>query len=193
MRGENTPERKVASTGDRTHNHKVTSPTRSPLSHPGGGIKIMRTIFEKDHSRNIPVKQCLKRVTQGTFLWNYFKIWPAVLEKIFYEFLHVRIVQKAPIHQSHVYRWIKIMRTIFEKDHTRNNPVKLFQNLTSSFRVEDFLRISICPYSAGRPHSPEPFMDRSKFGKQFLKRVTQGTFLWNYFKIWPAVLEKKIF
>ena len=37
VRGENTPERKVASTGDRTHNHQVMSPTRSPLSHPGGG------------------------------------------------------------------------------------------------------------------------------------------------------------
>ena len=35
VRGENTPERKVASTGDRTHNHQVMSPTRSPLSHPG--------------------------------------------------------------------------------------------------------------------------------------------------------------
>ena len=35
VRGENTPERKVATTGDRTHNHQVMSPTRSPLSHPG--------------------------------------------------------------------------------------------------------------------------------------------------------------
>ena len=36
VRGENTPERKVASTVDRTHNHQVMSPTRSLLSHPGG-------------------------------------------------------------------------------------------------------------------------------------------------------------
>ena len=35
VRGENTPERKVDSTGDRTHNHQVMSPTRSPLSHTG--------------------------------------------------------------------------------------------------------------------------------------------------------------
>ena len=33
------PERKVAFTGDKTHNHQVTSPTRSPLSHPGGAYK----------------------------------------------------------------------------------------------------------------------------------------------------------
>ena len=36
VRGEHTPERNFASTGDRTHNHQVMSPTRSPLSHPGG-------------------------------------------------------------------------------------------------------------------------------------------------------------
>ena len=36
VRGENTPERKVTLTGDRTHNHQVMSSTRSLLSHPGG-------------------------------------------------------------------------------------------------------------------------------------------------------------
>ena len=36
VRGENTPERKVTSTGDQTHNHQVISPTCSPLSHLGG-------------------------------------------------------------------------------------------------------------------------------------------------------------
>ena len=47
VRGENTPERKVASTWDRTHNHQVMSPTRSPLSHPGGytaGVFVEGTI-----------------------------------------------------------------------------------------------------------------------------------------------------
>ena len=39
VRGENTPERKFASTGVRTHNHQVMSPTRSPLSHPGGAFR----------------------------------------------------------------------------------------------------------------------------------------------------------
>ena len=36
VRGGNTPERNFDSTGSRTHNHQVMSPTRSPLSHPGG-------------------------------------------------------------------------------------------------------------------------------------------------------------
>ena len=35
VRGENTPERKFASNGDRTHNYQVMRPTPSPLSHPG--------------------------------------------------------------------------------------------------------------------------------------------------------------
>ena len=34
--GENTPERKFALARGRTHTHQVMSPTRSPLSHPGG-------------------------------------------------------------------------------------------------------------------------------------------------------------
>ena len=84
------------------------------------------------------------------FLWNYLKIWPVVSEnKIFLHYTDMNFfmsVQKAPIHQSHIYRQIKILRTIFEKDHPRNIPVKLFQNLTSSFGEEDFLRISSCPY-----------------------------------------------
>ena len=39
VRGVTTPERKFASIGSRTHNHQVMSPTRSPLSHPGGEKK----------------------------------------------------------------------------------------------------------------------------------------------------------
>ena len=33
--------------------------------------------------------------------------------------------------------------------------MKLFQNLTSGFREEDFLRIPSCPYSARSPNLPE--------------------------------------
>ena len=45
VRGENTPERKFASTGCRTNNHQVTSQTRSPLSHPGG-LNVRYKVFE---------------------------------------------------------------------------------------------------------------------------------------------------
>ena len=37
------------------------------------------------------------------------------------------------------------------------------------------------------------FLGRSKFREQLLKRVTQGTFLWNYFQIGLAVSEERIF
>ena len=85
----------------------------------------------------------------------------------------------------------KFHKQFFKKVHPRNIPVKLFQNLTSSFGEEVFLRISLCPYSARSPHSPEPclWVDQN-FTYNFLKRVTQGTFLGNYFKIGPTVSEK---
>ena len=45
------PERKFASTRNRTHNHQVMSPPRSPLRKLGGGILILmhqqQTAFEK--------------------------------------------------------------------------------------------------------------------------------------------------
>ena len=38
VRGENMPQTNFASTEYQTHNHQVTSPTRSPLSHPGMAV-----------------------------------------------------------------------------------------------------------------------------------------------------------
>ena len=50
----------------------------------------------------------------------------------------------------------------FFKSHPRNSPVKLFQNLTSSFGEEDFLRISSCPCKKP-PFTRVMFRNRSKF------------------------------
>ena len=61
--------------------------------------------------------------------------------RFFNIFFYVIIVPVTPIHQSHVSGQIKISRTIFEKGHQRNNPVKLFQNMTCVSR-EDFYRIA---------------------------------------------------
>ena len=44
VRGENTPERKFASTGYQIHNHQVMSPTRSLLSHPGGRKSFVKCV-----------------------------------------------------------------------------------------------------------------------------------------------------
>ena len=65
-------------------------------------------------------------------------------------------LQKAPIHQSHIHWQIKISWTVFEERLPMNILLRLFQNLTSGFREEDFLRISSCPYSARSLHSQEP-------------------------------------
>ena len=84
--------------------------------------------------------------------------------------------------------------TIFEKGHPRNISVKLFQNLTSGFREEDFLRISSFPYSESSPHSLEPCLKTDQnFPNNFWERLIQGTFLWNYFKIWPAAFGEDFF
>ena len=60
VRGENTPERKVASTWDRTHNHQVMSPTCSPLSHPGGYfVESKMCCLGKDYYNSIStVNEC---------------------------------------------------------------------------------------------------------------------------------------
>ena len=79
-------------------------------------------------------------------------------------------MQNAAIHQSHVYAQIKVSRTLFEKGHPRKIPWKLFQNWTSGFREEDFLRISSYRYSAPSPHSPEPCLwTDQNFANTFLK------------------------
>ena len=99
-----------------------------------------------------------------------------------------------PPHRGHVFRLIKISQTIFEKGHQRNNPVKLFQNLTRRFRGEEFWRISLKSTQWKKPlPTVAMFLDGSKYREQFLKKVTQGTILRNYSKFWPAVSEKKIF
>ena len=61
-----------------------------------------------------------------------------------------------------------------------------------TFRKE-FTRIALCTYSASRPDSIIPcLLTDQNFANSFRRRVTQGTFLWNYFKIWQVV-SKKIF
>ena len=90
-------------------------------------------------------------------------------EQDFIRISYVCIVQKAPFHQSHINRQIKILRKVFEKGYPRNIPVKLFQNLTSGFVKKSFLRISSCPYSARSPHIEPCFWADQNFANNFWK------------------------
>ena len=125
------------------------SPQKQHISKPGRGPLVDATCILIMEALQPPSFRELVTTRAGPDLT------PGV---IFEQTLHVCIVQKAPIHQSPFYRQIKILRTIFEKGHPRNIPVKLFQNLTSGFGEKVFLRISSCPYSAKSPHSPEPYL-----------------------------------
>ena len=130
-------------------------------------MRISQTIFGKGHPRNIPLKL-------------FQNLTGSLRKENFQEFPHVRIVQVAPIHHSHAYCWIKISWTNFEKGHARNIPVKLFQNLTSNFREDDFLRISLCLYSASSQHSPEPCLFTDK---NFVNNFLTGDFREDFLRI----------
>ena len=61
VRGKNTPERKFASTGSRTHNHQVKSPTCSPLRHSGRAI-LWKTLENESFSKwHIYAQRCYFR------------------------------------------------------------------------------------------------------------------------------------
>ena len=98
--------------------------------------KFCEQFFKKDHPRNIPVK--LFQNLASSF----------GEEDIFKNFFMSVWCKKPPFTRAMFMDVSKFHEQFFEKGHQRNIPVKLFQNLTSGFREEDFLRISSCLYSA---------------------------------------------
>ena len=73
---------------------------------------------------------------------------------------------------------VKISQTIYEKGHPRNISMKLFQNLTIGFREEDFFKNLFMSLSWKQPpFTRAMFNDGLKFRWQFLRKVTQKTFL----------------
>ena len=106
LRGENTPEKMFASTGPRTHNHQVMSPTRSLLSHPGGAKldgrirqkctlyhtiptlndtekKKKKTLLEKEKMLVIFPKQILIFHSHLIFRMQMLSIWTSQMLVIF--------------------------------------------------------------------------------------------------------------
>ena len=123
-----------------------------------------RTVFEKGHPRNITVKLFQNQTScfgEEDFLWL-----PSCPYSV-----------KSP-HSPEPYLWTyQNLWTLFEKGHPRNISVKLFQNLTSGFREEDFLRIPSSLYSTRSPHSPEPcFWTDQNFANNFWKRSPKEHF-----------------
>ena len=58
VRGGNRPERNFVSTGSQTRNHKVMSPTRSPLSHPGKALSNQRTFTISSQIMQLHARRC---------------------------------------------------------------------------------------------------------------------------------------
>ena len=71
--------------------------------------------------------------------------------------------------------------------HLRNIPVKSFQNLSTDLAEEVFKSLFLFIALAAI------LFNVAKLFEQFWKRVTQETFLYNYFKIHLLVQEKKSF
>ena len=115
-----------------------------------GRIKISRTNFEKGHPRNIPVK-LFQNLTCNFGEEDFLRISSCPYSA------------RSPNSSEPCFLADQNFANNFEKGHPRNIPAKLFQNLTSAFGEEDFLRISSCPYCARSPHSPEPcfWMDQN--------------------------------
>ena len=68
LRGENTPKKKVASTGYRTRNHQLMSPTRSPLSHLGAAAWGMSEMLEVIALENSDTNTHERTYTEMTLL-----------------------------------------------------------------------------------------------------------------------------
>ena len=117
----------------------------------------MRIIFEKHHARNIPVK-LFQNLTSGFGEEDFLRISSCPYNA------------RSP-HSPEPCLWTdQNFANNFEKGHPRNIPVKLFQNLTSGFGDEDFLRISSSPYSARSPHSPQHVYGRIKISRTIFEK-----------------------
>ena len=103
VRGENMPERKFTSTEDRTQNHKVMSPTSSPLSNPGGAAFHLGTSEWIGREMNSPfpkqalVFTCLRfksfenTVGKGESAHNeQFLLFPQCFPPVWRSFCHFR-------------------------------------------------------------------------------------------------------
>ena len=158
-------------------------------------VKCKKPPFTKAMFINVSIfcQQFLKRITQGTFLWNYFKIGPGVLEKKIF----LRI-SACPYRAKSLSPPPPPWRPCFSTDQNFANKLwkgspkeqscEIISKSDKRFQRRKFLKnFSKSIQWKKPPPGAAMFFDGSKFRKQFLKRVTQGTILWNYSKFWQAV------
>ena len=82
----------------------------------------------------------------------------------------------------------------FEKGHTRNNLVKLFQILTSGYGGEDFLRISSCPYTAkSLPPKRQPCFSTDQNFKHIFEKGHTRKNLVKLFQNWTRGFREEDF
>ena len=120
-------------------------------------------------------------VTKGTFLYNYFKMDALVKEEK--SFIGFSIFSSG----SQFNQRSDTISEILVDSHLRNIPVKLFQNLPTDLAGEVAKSLFLFRALAAILFNIAESFD------QFWKRVTQETFLYNYFKINLLVQEKKLY
>ena len=112
------------------------------------------------------------------------------------DFLGIRscsyILQKAPIHHSHVYRRMKISRPLFKKGQPRNISLKSFQNLTSGFG-EDFFKEFVLVHKVQKaPIHQSHVYRRIENSRTIFEKVLPRNVAVKLFQNGPAISDKKI-
>ena len=134
----------------------------------------------------------MKRVTQGTTLWNYSKFWPAVSEKIFKEFLHICLVQKVSPPWWPCLSMDQNFSNKFWKGSPKEQSCEIISKSDQGFKRKRFFKNFFMSVLCKKP--PQPlFIRRIKISRIIFEKGHPKDNLWNNFKIGPAVSEDKIF
>ena len=139
------------------------------------------------------LEQFLKRVTQGKFLWNSQNLTCAFKAEDFLRIRSCSYSESSPYSLEPCLMTDHNFANNFWERSLKKHFCEIISKSDQRFLRRFFKNFLMSVYWKKHPFTRAMFIDGSKFHKQILKRVTQGAFMWNYFKIWPAVSEEKIF
>ena len=121
-------------------------------SHVYEGIKISRTLFEKDNPRNIPVSKFISKSDQRFY---------------FLRISSCPYSARSPNSPESCLWTDQNFENNFWKGSPKEHSCEIISKSDQRFY---FLRISSCPYSARSPHSPEPCLGTDQnFANNFWK------------------------